>query len=645
VAATANYGYGATPAIVAQELADGAAGNSLVTVTAVNDALYIESKTAGAGTDYTYSVQNTGYNHAFSQPSFPASTISDYLDGGADGSTGQNPTTVYSFAGSYDGVGNLTGYTDSVMGAWNFNYDSLNRLVSSAGNQSGNPITNYCWGYDAFGNRTIQAGSSAAFQTGSPTCAPASGASFTSTWANYNDNNRFTATNQAPGGVPYDASGNVTNDGQNQYLYDGEGRICAVASTPIPGMTAMTGYLYDADGTRVAKGRISAWSCDPAVNGFQTTSDYILGPGGQQVTEMAMDANNSMAWQHTNVYAGGKLLGTYDVTGLHFYFDDPLGTRRAQTDYAGVIERTCASLPFGDGETCTPTPTEHLFTGKERDTESGNDYFGARYYASSMGRFMSPDPSAGYYANPMNPQTLNLYSYGLNNPLVNIDPTGLDCAKNNGDGTVTLNTGDCANESEDAANHEYYIDCDGCTANAQQASLDKPTGSLSLFDSTGNLIAPAISGWADPQSLSTSVTVDGGTNGDVTMSGFGVPGGLEYMPLANFQMSHVGYLVNPDAPPSLPKLKGKDRALCLWGGMTNEMLGGNSGPSDSNDTAPGKGGAGPVQVVRTYQNGNERRVGPMMGVDEGNGAKADAYTLFGNYFVNMAACFLNNLSR
>jgi RHS repeat-associated protein len=33
-------------------------------------------------------------------------------------------------------------------------------------------------------------------------------------------------------------------------------------------------------------------------------------------------------------------------------------------------------------------------TGKERDTESGNDYFGARYYASSMGRFMSPDWSA-----------------------------------------------------------------------------------------------------------------------------------------------------------------------------------------------------------------------------------------------------------
>jgi RHS repeat-associated protein len=67
------------------------------------------------------------------------------------------------------------------------------------------------------------------------------------------------------------------------------------------------------------------------------------------------------------------------------------------------------------------------FTGKERDTESGLDYFGARYYGSSMGRFMSPDPSGLQYADPANPQTLNLYSYVLNNPLIFTDPSGLYC--------------------------------------------------------------------------------------------------------------------------------------------------------------------------------------------------------------------------
>src|SRR6185437_455260 len=73
--------------------------------------------------------------------------------------------------------------------------------------------------------------------------------------------------------------------------------------------------------------------------------------------------------------------------------------------------------------------SEHLnrigprYTGKERDTESGLDYFGARYLSSSMGRFMSPDPLGGHLENP---QSLNKYAYALNNPLTNTDPTGLD---------------------------------------------------------------------------------------------------------------------------------------------------------------------------------------------------------------------------
>jgi RHS repeat-associated protein len=64
------------------------------------------------------------------------------------------------------------------------------------------------------------------------------------------------------------------------------------------------------------------------------------------------------------------------------------------------------------------------YTGKERDTESGNDYFGARYYASSMGRFMSPDPS-NLSVDFWLPQTWNRYTYGLNNPLTVVDRNGM----------------------------------------------------------------------------------------------------------------------------------------------------------------------------------------------------------------------------
>jgi RHS repeat-associated protein len=73
-------------------------------------------------------------------------------------------------------------------------------------------------------------------------------------------------------------------------------------------------------------------------------------------------------------------------------------------------------------------PGPSIFTGKERDQESGNDYFGARYYASSMGRFMSPDWSAKVepvpYVKLSDPQTLNLYAYVGNNPLSRFDATG-----------------------------------------------------------------------------------------------------------------------------------------------------------------------------------------------------------------------------
>src|SRR5882762_6561514 len=73
-------------------------------------------------------------------------------------------------------------------------------------------------------------------------------------------------------------------------------------------------------------------------------------------------------------------------------------------------------------------PSQHAlfsykFTGKERDSESGLDNFGARYDSSSLGRFMSPDPMGGHQEDP---QTLNRYAYVRNNPLNLTDPTGLD---------------------------------------------------------------------------------------------------------------------------------------------------------------------------------------------------------------------------
>ena len=165
------------------------------------------------------------------------------------------------------------------------------------------------------------------------------------------------------------------------------------------------------------------------------------------MTELTVSGSAPAAPLHTNFFPGGKLLATYDFTGaqgLHYALADPLGTKRVQfTINSSGLETTelnCLSLPFGNSlnnsftTDCVPVgtsgadATEHHFTGKERDTESGNDYFGARYYSSSMGRFMSPDWSAKAepvpYAKLDDPQSLNLYAYVGNNPLTQVDADG-----------------------------------------------------------------------------------------------------------------------------------------------------------------------------------------------------------------------------
>jgi len=345
----------------------------------------------------------------------------------------------YNSAGpGYDGAGNLKYSIDLVTGGWSFSYDTLNRLTTAQNTVTTSTSAQYannwgCWAYDAFGNRLSQSMSTTACGSNPPL----------TSWAQYNgtvngtNNNQMSATNrngnQANG---YDPSGDVTNDGINQYLYDGEGRICAVMSEPIPNNPTMMQYIYDAEGARVAKGMIATWSCDTATNGFTPTASYVLGLSNEQLTE----TDGQGQWKHTNVYAAGTIIATYDAPSgtpaLHFQLEDWLGSRRVQTNITGTVEEWYVSLPYGDGLTpipnlgCLPSnncysedPTEHHFTGKERDAESGNDYFGARYYASSMGRFMSPDkPFADQH--PANPQSWNLYSYTRNNPLRFVDDDG-----------------------------------------------------------------------------------------------------------------------------------------------------------------------------------------------------------------------------
>ena len=132
--------------------------------------------------------------------------------------------------------------------------------------------------------------------------------------------------------------------------------------------------------------------------------------------------------------------------GIQWLLTDHVGTPRMVFDESGSLANMKRHdyLPFGEelpagigGRTTAQgysvsDGVRQQFTEKERDTETGLDYFGARYYASVQGRFTSPDPLGIWMIErkkqdeyTANPQRWNKYTYVLNNPLRYVDPDGL----------------------------------------------------------------------------------------------------------------------------------------------------------------------------------------------------------------------------
>jgi RHS repeat-associated protein len=117
---------------------------------------------------------------------------------------------------------------------------------------------------------------------------------------------------------------------------------------------------------------------------------------------------------------------------VEYVVTDALGNVRVITDEQGNVVERHDYLPFG--EECLTGPCAsnpgggagqpRKFTGKERDAETGLDYFGARYYGSKIGRFTTVDPVYTWNENLLDPQRWNRYAYARNNPLRYVDPDG-----------------------------------------------------------------------------------------------------------------------------------------------------------------------------------------------------------------------------
>ena len=123
-----------------------------------------------------------------------------------------------------------------------------------------------------------------------------------------------------------------------------------------------------------------------------------------------------------------KVKNTADFAGvpqtIRYYLGDQVDTAQLELTSGGWPIWKGEFNPFGGEIDPQTTSNNYKFTGKERDTESGFDYFGARYYGSDVGRFISPDRTITS-RELANPQSWNKYSYTFNNPLKLVDPDGL----------------------------------------------------------------------------------------------------------------------------------------------------------------------------------------------------------------------------
>ena len=120
--------------------------------------------------------------------------------------------------------------------------------------------------------------------------------------------------------------------------------------------------------------------------------------------------------------------GCAPINTTTYYHGDQIGSSRLLTNGTGYPVWQGTFLAFGEEYNAQLTTNHYKFTGKERDAESGLDYFGARYYSNELGRFISADWSATPvpvpYADFSDPQSLNQYSYVRNIPTTRTDPDG-----------------------------------------------------------------------------------------------------------------------------------------------------------------------------------------------------------------------------
>ena len=265
-----------------------------------------------------------------------------------------------------------------------YQYDTLKRLTTattSAQTQS--------FAYDGFGNLLSQS-------------ATGSGSAPVTSWTVNQITNQISSPN-----FSYDLNGNLTGaPGGVSYSYNIENRLVSSSASSLP-------YVYQFDGKRVVEnGRLNFYSPYGRKLGI-----YSINTGQSSITFQPI---------RVNAFFGDRVVASWAlVSGTTYDWElvavDRLGSVRANATTGEHFNY----FPFGVENSSPVTSNDReKFATYTRDATTGLDYADHRQYASSLGRFMTPDPYGGS-EDPVNPASWNRYSYSLSDPANHADPTGL----------------------------------------------------------------------------------------------------------------------------------------------------------------------------------------------------------------------------
>jgi RHS repeat-associated protein len=273
----------------------------------------------------------------------------------------------------------------SLAGLWIYDYDDSGQLIgwtAPNGRQVG-------YHYDALGNRlSVNDGG-------------------TNTVYTVNTLNRYTQVGSTV--YQYDADGNVTNkvavSGTNTFAWTADNKLSGLVG---PGLSWQN--LYDALGNRR---RVLN-------NGVST--DYVVDQSGLGSVVGAYAADTSLITRYIHGLGLVSREGAVGQSG--FYTFDALGTTSELIDNSGSISNAYGYLPFGE----LLFDSEAIYDGFQfvgnsgvMAASAGLNFMRARHYDAQAGRFISPDP-IGFTKSG----DVNLYRYGLNNPVSRIDPSGFE---------------------------------------------------------------------------------------------------------------------------------------------------------------------------------------------------------------------------